>query len=152
MPNAILQNNANVEKDKVHIINIKNSDSSEFSIKPQFTNLVFKNSEDLPIEILNIKNSLGQEVTKEKSILTNNVKAFVNGQETKEIEIDDNNDKVIIKKSLLNTLTKASSIKLEYTDGANNVSKIEKSFELSLTNASSIKAQFENKNVFRFFE
>ncbi|MDQ0274979.1 hypothetical protein J2S72_001003 [Peptoniphilus koenoeneniae] len=152
LPNAILQNNANVEKDKVHIINIKNSDSSEFSIKPQFTNLVFKNSEDLPIEILNIKNSFGQEVTKEKSILTNNVKVFVNGQETKEIEIDDNNDKVIIKKSLLNTLTKASSIKLEYTDGANDVSKIEKSFDLSLTNASSIKAQFENKNVFTFFE
>lgn len=142
LPNANLQNNANVEKEKVHILNIRDNDYSNFVIKPQFTNITLKNAQELPVEILEIEDKTGNEVTKEKSTLTNNIKVFVGDKETRDFRVDEENDKVILNKTLLDNLMKFTSIKIEYKDDSNNVSSVQKSFDISVDNNSSIKAEF----------
>lgn len=152
LPNANLQNNANVEKEKVHILNIRDNDYSNFVIKPQFTNITLKNAEELPVEILEIKDKTGNVVTKEKSTLTNNIKVFVGDKETTEFRVNEENDKVILNKTLLNNLLKFSTIKIEYKDEANNVSKVQKSFDISVDNSSSMKAEFEGNKEATIYE
>ena len=152
LPNANLQNNANVDKEKVHILNIRDNDYSNFVIHAQFTNITLKNAEDLTVEILEIKNKSGEIVGKEKSILKNNIKVFVGDKETTDFRVDEENDKVILNKTLLNNLLKFSTIKLEYIDEANNVSKVQKSFDITVHNNSSMKSEFEGTKEATIYE
>lgn len=152
LPNANLQNNADVKKEKVNILNIRDNDFSNIVIKPEFTDIVFKRGNDLSISVLDIKNKSGENITSEKSVLENNIKVYVNGLEKTDFRVDDDNDKIILNKDLLNELLKFSTIRIEYKDDANGVSKVQKTFDISVKNSSSIKAEFENKKDAKFFE
>lgn len=147
LPNANLQNNANIDKEKVNILRIRDNDYSSFSIKPEFTEITFKDAIELPIEISSIKNKSGEEVTKEKSRIKDNIKVFVNDKETNDFKVNDEEDKVILGENLLNNILENCIIKLEYTDAQNNISKLQKTFYISVKNKSSMQADFVNNKA-----
>lgn len=147
LPNANLQNNANIDKEKVNILKIRDNDYSSFSIKPEFTEITFKDAIELPIEISSIKNKSGEDVTKEKSRIKDNIKVFVNDKETNDFKVNDEEDKVILGENLLNNILENCIVKLEYTDVQNNISKLQKTFYISVKNKSSMQADFVNNKA-----
>lgn len=147
LPNANLQNNANIDKEKVNILKIRDNDYSSFSIKPEFTEITFKDATELPIEISSIKNKSGEDVTKEKSRIKDNIKVFVNDKETNDFKVNDEEDKVILGENLLNNILENCIVKLEYTDVQNNISKLQKTFYISVKNKSSMQADFVNNKA-----
>lgn len=147
LPNANLQNNANIDKEKVNILKIRDNDYSSFSIKPEFTEITFKDATELPIEISSIKNKFGKDVTKEKSRIKDNIKVFVNDKETNDFKVNEEEDKVILEENLLNNILENCIVKLEYTDVQNNISKLQKTFYISVKNKSSMQADFVNNKA-----
>ncbi|WP_277220869.1 S-layer homology domain-containing protein [Peptoniphilus vaginalis] len=147
LPNANLQNNANIDKEKVNILKIRDNDYSNFSIKPEFTEITFKDATELPIEISSIKNKSGEDVTKEKSRIKDNIKVFVNDKETNDFKVNDEEDKVILGENLLNNILENCIVKLEYTDVQNNISKLQKTFYISVKNKSSMQGDFVNNKA-----
>lgn len=147
LPNANLQNNANIDKEKVNILRIRDNDYSSFSIKPEFTEITFKDATELPIEISSIKNKSGEEVPKEESRIKDNIKVFVNDKETNDFKVNDEEDKVILGENLLNNILENCIVKLEYTDAQNNISKLQKTFYISVKNKSSMQADFVNNKA-----
>lgn len=147
LPNANLQNNANIDKEKVNILRIRDNDYSSFSIKPEFTEITFKDATELPIEISSIKNKSGEEVTKEESRIKDNIKVFVNDKEANDFKVNDEEDKVILGENLLNNILENCIVKLEYTDAQNNISKLQKTFYISVKNKSSMQADFVNNKA-----
>lgn len=147
LPNANLQNNANIDKEKVNILKIRDNDYSSFSIKPEFTEITFKDATELPIEISSIKNKSGEDVTKDKSRIKDNIKVFVNDKETNDFKVNDEEDKVILGENLLNNILENCIVKLEYTDVQNNISKLQKTFYISVKNKSSMRGDFVNNKA-----
>lgn len=152
LPNCNLQNNAKVDPEKVHIIRIRENDYSNFALKPEAETIALKSAEEFSVEIVNIQNKTKQEITKEKSVLTNHIRAFVDNKETTEFRIDDQNDKVILSKELMNRILKFATIRIEYEDSENDISKVKKSFDITVNNISSLKAGFENGTEAVIFE
>lgn len=147
LPNANLQNNANIDKEKVNILKIRDNDYSSFSIKPEFTEITFKDATELPIEISSIKNKSGEDVTKDKSRIKDNIKVFVNDKETNDFKVNDEEDKIILGENLLNNILENCIVKLEYTDVQNNISKLQKTFYISVKNKSSMQGDFVNNKA-----
>ena len=147
LPNANLQNNANIDKEKVNILKIRDNDYSSFSINPEFTEITFKDATELPIEISSIKNKSGEDVTKDKSRIKDNIKVFVNDKETNDFKVNDEEDKVILGENLLNNILENCIVKLEYTDVQNNISKLQKTFYISVKNKSSMQGDFVNNKA-----
>jgi hypothetical protein len=129
LPNANLLNNAQV-KGKLTIKNIKSLDASNavFAVVSgdSFT-LGLAPASGMIVSIKDVTNREEQSITKEKTNLNENIKIYNNGilLNKDDYEIDDSLDRVILKKSYLNTLKENTSIRIEYTDSSNKISKIQ---------------------------
>ena len=145
LPNCNLQNNAKVDKEKVHIIRIRGNDYSNFVIKPEMTTIPLKTVSSLAIQILDIQDKEGKKVAKEQSNLTNNIKVFVNDETSPDFTVNDEQDTVILNKSLLDQILRFATVKIEYQDNKNNVSGVKKSFDVKVENSSTLKAEFEKE-------
>lgn len=143
LPNCNLQNNAKVDKEKVHIIRIRDNDYSNFVIKPEMTTIPLKTVSSLAIQILDIQDKEGKKVAKEQSNLTNNIKVFVNDETSPDFTVNDEQDTVILNKTLLDQILRFATVKIEYQDNKNNVSGVKKSFDVKVENSSTLKAEFE---------
>lgn len=145
LPNCNLQNNSKVDREKVHIIRIRDNDYSNFVIKPEMTTIPLKTVSSLAIQILDIQDKEGKKVAKEQSNLTNNIKVFVNDETSPDFTVNDEQDTVILNKSLLDQILRFATVKIEYQDNKNNVSGVKKSFDVKVENSSTLKAEFEKE-------
>ena len=143
LPNAMVQNKAKV-KGNVHILNVRDNDASSFRLTVAKDKIFKHNSEDIALLLEDIKNQKGQDVTKEQSNLVAGVHLFDGKKELakESYEILDAEDKIILKKELLNTLKESTSFEVEYSDPQNQVQRVKKSFTIAVEDYSTGKLSF----------
>ena len=107
------------------------------------TTIPLKTVSSLAIQILDIQDKEGKKVAKEQSNLTNNIKVFVNDETSPDFTVNDEQDTVILNKTLLDQILRFATVKIEYQDNKNNVSGVKKSFDVKVENSSTLKADFE---------
>ena len=143
LPNAMVQNKAKV-KGNVHILNVRDNDASSFRLTVAKDKIFKHNSEDIALLLEDIKNQKGQDVTKEQSNLAAGLRLFDGKKELakESYEILDAEDKIILKKELLNTLKESTSFAVEYSDPQNQVQRVKKSFTIAVEDYSTGKLSF----------
>ena len=143
LPNAMVQNNAKV-KGNVQILNIRDNDASAFRLTVEEDSIFKGNAQDLTLQLEEIKNQKGQDVTKEQSNLAAGVRLFAEKKEIdkESYEITDAEDRIILKKEMLNTLTETTGFELEYGDAQNQVQRVKKSFTIAVKDYSAGKLAF----------
>lgn len=143
LPNAMVQNKAKV-KGNVHILNMRDNDASAFRLIVAKDKIFKHNSEDIALLLEDIKNQKGQVVAKEQSNLAAGLRLFDGKKELakESYEILDAEDKIILKKELLNTLKESTDFAVEYSDLQNQVQRVKKSFTIAVEDYSAGKLAF----------
>lgn len=148
LPNAMVQNKAKV-KGNVHILNMRDKDASAFRLTVAKDKIFKHNSEDIALLLEDIKNQKGQDVAKEQSNLAAGLRLFDGKKELakESYEILDAEDKIILKKELLNTLKESTSFEVEYSDPQNQVQRVKKSFTIAVEDYSAGKLSFTDTSA-----
>jgi hypothetical protein len=155
LPNANLLNSATV-KGKTEIKNIKSMDASnaDFEIVSGETFTVGEAPlTGLILELKNIINSEDEKLDASKTILSDNIQVLVDGQllEASQYTIDDNLDRVSIKKVYLDTLKKDAHVSLKYSDKTNKVSLIQSApIAITITDKTSAEIDFGSEKSVEF--
>ncbi len=148
LPNAMVQNKAKV-KGNVHILNMRDNDASAFRLIVAKDKIFKHNSEDIALLLEDIKNQKGQVVAKEQSNLVAGLRLFDGKKELakESYEILDAEDKIILKKELLNTLKESTDFAVEYSDPQNQVQRVKKSFTIAVEDYSAGKIAFTDTSA-----
>lgn len=126
LPKATLKNSATVNGKSN--VKVSGNDQSAATIAALSGSEFTKGSatEDLIVEIKDVKNSKGEAVNKQLTNISNGVVVKVDNVELEKANytIDDNADTVSIKKAYLNTLTENVKLSVLYSDSQNKVTNV----------------------------